>query len=89
MDDDPTGLQRAVYDYNEWKGPARIFYSIETRTFSTRTYEPESDCWWDPSLYRGPESAELQRKTTAHSNDRVEDYELRLMADNLGPFIRW
>lgn len=89
IDDDPTGLQRAVVDYNSYNGPARIFFNRDTRTYFVKTYEPYSEDWWEPKLSKGREEVELQRKTTAHGRDQVTDYELKGMANMLGVYVRW
>ncbi|MBE6526313.1 MAG: hypothetical protein E7Z63_00875 [Thermoplasmata archaeon] len=86
--DDSNGLHRAVLDFNEYNGPARIFYNRNSHTFETKCYPPGSEKYFG-ELANGLDRVELYRKTTPFGNVKVVPEELLLMERDLEPYAIW
>ena len=88
-DEDPTGLARAVSDFNGHDGPARIFYNRNSKAFFTLASEDGEDRWWPVAMTRGMDVAELYRKTTAWGGQQVTREALLMMEQALEPYSEW
>lgn len=89
IDEDPTGLSRAVLDFNRHVGPAKIFYNRHSKTFTTNTSNPGEDDWWSEDMACGMDVVELYRKTTAAGGTQITREALKLMEGELPPYSVW
>lgn len=88
MEEDPTGLQSAVRDFNEHSGPARIFYNRNSGTFETKCYKIGGERWFG-AMCNGIDVVELYRKTSDYPDVRVSTNELRMMEREIRPYSVW
>ena len=89
IDEDPTGLSRAVIDFNGHIGPAKIYYNRNSKTFSTNISDPGEDEWWSDDLANGMDVVEIYRKTTSSGCTQITKEALRLMENELPPYSVW
>lgn len=88
IEEDPTGLAGAVRDFNEYSGPARVFYNRNSRAFYVRTFPFGGDRFWG-DMANGLDVVELYRKTSAYPDVKVTPDELRMMEMEIGPYSAW
>ncbi len=87
-EEDPTGLESAVRDFNSHHGPARVFYNRHARTFYVRRYPIGADAWFGDML-NGLDEVELYRKTSGFPDVTVTEEELRMMEQEVVPYSVW
>ena len=85
-EEDPTGAESAARDFNGHDGPARIFYNRHAETFYTRRYPLGSEKWWG-TMADNLDYVEIYRKTSAMPNVTVRPDDLRLMAQEIRPYM--
>ena len=85
--DDPQGIIRAVHDFNNHHGPARIFYNRHTHAFYVLRYPLGEDTAED--MHNGLDTVELYRKTTRYADVTVTEDELRMMESEVLPYSVW
>ncbi len=88
-DDDPTGLERAVIDFNAHTGPAKIFYNRNNKTFFTQVSPLGEDRWWSDDMVNSMDLVELYRKTTEGKSQQVTKEALKLMEEEVKPYSIW
>jgi len=88
-DDDPTGLARAVIDFNHHKGPAKIFYNRNNKTFYTQVSPAGEDRWWSDDMVNSMDVVELYRKTTVGGDVQVTEEALKMMEGEVRPYSVW
>ncbi len=87
-EEDPTGLESAVRDFNSHHGPARVFYNRHTRAFHVRRYPLGADAWFG-DMCNGLDTVELYRKTSGFPDVTVTEEELRMMEQEVVPYSVW
>lgn len=85
---DMSDADRAVSDFNEHSGPARIFYNRNSKKFFVRCYPDGGDRWFGP-MSDGMDIIELYRKTSDMPDVTVTVEELRIMEAGIGPYTVW
>lgn len=85
-EEDPTGAESAAKDFNGHDGPARIFYNRHAETFYTRCFPFGAERWWG-SMADCLDYVEIYRKTSAMPNVTVRPDDLRLMAQEIRPYM--
>ena len=86
VEDDPTGLSSAVRDFNDHRGPARLFYNRNSRTFFVYRYEMDA---YFGDMCNGIDIVELYRKTSRTPGLKVTAEELKLMESEIQPYSAW
>ncbi len=85
---DMSDIDRAVSDFNQYYGPARIFYNRNSKVFFVRCYPDGGDRWFGP-MTDGMDIVELYRKTSDFPDVTVTREELRIMEAGVGPYTVW
>lgn len=89
IEEDSTGLEQAVQEFNEHDGPARIFYNRISRVFYVQTYPGGAERLWKDDLCVGIDYLELYRKTTPWGDIQVTKDELKAMEESIEPYSVW
>lgn len=87
-EEEPNGITSAIRDFNEYCGPARIFYNRNSHTFETRCYKPDGEKWFG-EMMNNVDIVELYRKTTKYGNIKVTKEELLTMEREVKPYAVW
>ena len=88
VEDDPTGLSSDVRDFNDHRGPARLFYNRNSRTFYVNVYDMGYDIWFG-DMCNGLDVVELYRKTSEFPDVKVTAEELMRMESEILPYSVW